>query len=255
MQIVEPPRVGYARNLAHQGLLLPIEPPEVHALFFERMQNQVEVIRRPLLVCGIEGNVFLRRRIDAHGARHRRIRSLPRLNARRGMQIHRGLQAVLVKALQEGIGIGKQHPVPCVAGPAQHLARLVHRAHGFQLLVAQVPVHVDHKHIERRIVLAESAHQFVQLLVAISPIARPPDAEGKARRQRDAAGDFDVVAKRLLVVVAVAEEVPIRVRAGLFPRRTLHHPRPGALLAVQKAKVGRVEEWTRRVVHQRPSRA
>ena len=154
VHVVQPPRRIHAGQIRRR-LLLPVEPPEVHALFLQRMQHQVQVIRRPLLVRRIERNVFLRRRIDPHRARHRRIRLLPRLNPRRRMQIHRRLQPILMQLFQKRIGIGKQHLVPRVAGPSQHLTRLIDRAHGSELLIAHVPVHVDHQHIQRRVVLAE----------------------------------------------------------------------------------------------------
>jgi hypothetical protein len=70
-----------------------------------------------------------------------------------------------------------------------------------------VPVHIDDEDVERDVVFVEAADQLVEFLVAVSPVARPPGAEGKARGQGDAAGDFDVVAESLAVVVAVAEEV------------------------------------------------
>ncbi len=72
-----------------------------------------------------------------------------------------------------------------------------------------MPVHVDHEDIERRVVLAEAADDLFDLLIAVGPVARPPRAEGEARRQRNAAGDAHIVAERLVVVVAVAEEVPV----------------------------------------------
>ncbi len=81
--------------------------------------------------------------------------------------------------------------------------------HGLQLDLIEVPVHVDDEDVQRGVVLMEAAHQVVEFLVAIGPVARPPDAEGEARRQWNAAGDTDVVAECLLVVVAVAEEVPV----------------------------------------------
>src|SRR5450631_1129162 len=86
-----------------------------------------------------------------------------------------------------------------------------------------VPIHVNDQHIERDIVVAEAMHQVLELLVAVGPVARPPCAEGKARRQRDASGNFGVVGERLLVIVAVAKEIPVLAIAC----RTLHHPGPG----------------------------
>ena len=57
----------------------------------------------------------------------------------------------------------------------------------------------------------------------------------------------------LLVVVPVAEEVPVGVLARSFVRRPLHRPRPGTLFAVEEAEIGGVEERPRGVVDQRPA--
>ena len=64
--------------------------------------------------------------------------------------------------------------------------------------MSDVPVHVDDQDVERNVVLAKAADQFVEFLVAVGPVARPPRAEGEARRQRNSAGDADVIAERLL---------------------------------------------------------
>ena len=40
-------------------------------------------------------------------------------------------------------------------------------------------------------------HQLIEFLVAVGPVARPPRAEGKPRRQRNAAGDAHIIAQRL----------------------------------------------------------
>ena len=85
--------------------------------------------------------------------------------------------------------------------------RLIHLARCLKLVVADMPAHVNHEDIKRNIVLAETAHQFIQFLIGVIPIPRPPRAECKARRQRNAPRDLHVIAQRLAVVVAVAEEV------------------------------------------------
>src|ERR1035441_4137209 len=80
VDVVEPPG---GHDAGHGGvlLLLPIEPPEVDSLLFQRMVEKVHVVGGVLLVCDVEGNCFSRRRIDAHGRGHRGISLLPRLNA------------------------------------------------------------------------------------------------------------------------------------------------------------------------------
>ena len=131
------------------------------------------------------------------------------------------------------------------------MARLVLFAARLELLAAEMPVHVDDEHIEGNIVLVEAADDLLDLLVGVGPVARPPRAEGETRRQRNAARDAHVIAKRLAVVVAVAEEVPVLAVA----RGALHDPGPGAVLAVLEAEVGGVEERTRGVVDHGPAGA
>src|SRR4051812_17801253 len=80
MDIVEPPGGIHA---GHAGvlLLLPVEPPEIDALFFQRVQHEIEIVLRELLAGDVEGHVFSGPRIDAHGPGHDGVILLPRLNA------------------------------------------------------------------------------------------------------------------------------------------------------------------------------
>ena len=83
VHVVDPPGRSYAGHL-RVLFLLPVEPPEIDALFLQRMEDEVEVVFGEFLVGDVIRNVLLRRRIDAHGPSHRRIRCLPRLNAGSG---------------------------------------------------------------------------------------------------------------------------------------------------------------------------
>src|SRR5438270_8157392 len=117
------------------------------------------------------------------------------------------------------------------------------------LMEGEVPVHVDDQHIEWNVILAESAHQVFEFLIAVCPIARPPRAKGKSRRQRNTSGNSREVCKRVFVVVAVAEEIPVLAISS----RALHHPGPRTVFPFQEAKIIRVEEWARGIVHQHPT--
>ncbi len=55
--------------------------------------------------------------------------------------------------------------------------------------------------------------------------------------------------------MAVAEEVPVVVGAGLLVCGALHHPRPRALFALEETEIGGIEERARGVVDQRPAAA
>jgi hypothetical protein len=213
------------------------------------MVQDAHVVGGKPLVRDVEGDVLPGRRIDAHRRGHRGISLLPRLYPRRRMQVQGGLQTLGMHFSQKLFRARKQLLVPRIAGPSQFFSRLVHLALGLELLVAEVPVHVNDQHVERRIVLAEAAHQFVELLVAIVPVARPPCAEGEARRKRDAADDMHEVSESLVVILSVAKEVPVLPLAS----GPLHGPRPRAFLAFLETEIRRIEEGARRVVHQRPA--
>ena len=86
MHVIQPPRWVYSRSLGI-GFLLPVEPPEVDTLLLQRMMQQAHVVGRELLFGDVERHVLLGRGIDAHGPRHRRVSVLPRLYARRRMQV------------------------------------------------------------------------------------------------------------------------------------------------------------------------
>src|SRR5271163_1139536 len=143
--------------------------------------------------------------------------------------------------VEKKLRVGEEDAVPGIAAPTKIMAGLVgiRFAHGQELFAIEVPIHVNHQHIERHSVLAEALDDVVEFLIAVSPIARPPRAKGEARRQRDASRNQDVVAQGLLVVVAVAEEIPVLPLA----RRAWHDPWPRAVFALREAEIGGVKEW------------
>ena len=112
----------------------------------------------------------------------------------------------LCRFCRNGSGYGKQKTVPTVAGPALGVSRLIFLGREPAQSERLVPLHVDHQHIEWHIVLVKAAHQLIELLIGIGPVARPPRTEGEAWRQRDRPGDLDEVGQRLLVIVTVGEE-------------------------------------------------
>src|ERR1700757_5190986 len=213
------------------------------------MVKEIEIVRGEFLVSDIERDILLACRIDAHGTGHRGIGFFPRLHSRSGVQIEARFQARCVKAFEERGGIGEEQLVPRVACPAESLARLICFSGRLELLDVGVLVHVDDEDVEGGVVLAEAANDFLDLLVAVRPVAGPPRAERKTRRKRNAAGDAHIVAKSLAIVVAVTEEVKVLALA----RRTLDDPRPGAVLALQETEIRRVEERARGVLLNGPA--
>src|SRR5665213_2625720 len=117
------------------------------------------------------------------------------------MHVQRDFQALLVQALEKHLWLGKQVSVPGIAGPSLAVSRLVHLVS----LERKVPVHVDHKHVERDVARSVSLHQLIQFLVAVSPVAGPPGTEGKTRRQRNSSRHLNEISERFAVGVTVTE--------------------------------------------------
>ena len=100
-----------------------------------------------------------------------------------------------------------------------------------------MPVHIYDEHVERNVVVVHLCDEVAQLVVAIRPVARPPVAEGVARRQWHLARKLGIVAQCLLVVVAVGEEIPVLCLALV---RAVGNPLPVGV--VEHISVGVVDE-------------
>ncbi len=235
VDVVEPPGWVDACELG-VALLLPVKPPEVDALFFERVVEEVEVVPGELAVGDVEGDVLLRSGVDAHVAGELRVGVFPGLNAAGGVEVEGGFEAFVVEFGEEVFGVGKEGLVPGVAAPALVVAGGI--ADAEVAAKGLVPVHVDDEDVEGDVVVMEAGDEVAQFLVAVGPVARPPGAEGVAGRQGDAPGDTDVVAQGCLVVVTVAEEVEVlAVACG-----ALQGPGLGERVAVQWVEVRGVEK-------------
>lgn len=146
--------------------------------------------------------------------------------------------------------VWKKQLVPRIAAPTFGVAGLVEGlCTGTAGTESEMPVHIDDEDVERDVIAAEATNEIFQFLIAVSPVTRPPGSESKARWHRNAAGNFNEVSERLLVIVAIFEEVPILAVAG----RPLHHPGPRAIRAIDEAEIVRIKERPRRIVDDRPA--
>ena len=226
--VVEPPCVAQPLDGGVGGLLLPVEPPEIHPVTLHRRQDAAEDAADEFLVGRYPGYGLFRRGVDAHVAGYVGIAVLTASHAVGRMEVEGRADALPVEPPEELRRIGKERAVPRPAGPSSAVA------------VGVVPVHVDHQHVERDVVGAEILHQRAQLLVRIGPIAAPPIPEGVARRQGHLACKEREVAQGGFVVVSVGEEIPVlsAVVGALFD--------PFPLLVA-------VEEEVVRIVDERPA--
>ena len=117
-----------------------------------------------------------------------------------GVDVERGEHAPLMQAGQEGRRVREEIPVPGVAGPARADRRVD---------VGEVPVHVDDGHGEGQLLGGEAVHERQVLLVAVGVVAAPPVAQQRPRDEGARPGEAEEVLQRLLVVLAVAEDVEV----------------------------------------------
>ena len=125
-----------ARHAA-AALLLPVDPPEVHALFLEVVQHRPFKGGQIPGAARVEGDRLAAVGIDAHLPGHRRVQLLEGPKAVGGMVVQRDLQAPVVQPLQEPRRVREHRFIPGIARPAGAVLRFD---------VGDVPVHVQHRH-------------------------------------------------------------------------------------------------------------
>ena len=209
--VVEPPCVAQSCEFFVVRPLLPVEPPEVHALFLHRAQYLAVPSFHETLVGSQPWNVLLLGGVHAHPFGKVAVMCVVGVYAVGRMQIECHVEIVAFHPFQEFCVVGEESFVPCVSAPCS-LA-------GFGVM----PVHVDYEHVEGESVVLHVVHEAAQFVVAVRPVARPPVAEGVAWWQRHLASKRGVVLQGFLVVVSVGEEIPV-LRIALIG--TFLHPCP-----------------------------
>jgi len=69
------------------GALLPVNPPEIDTLLFERMMEDFKICTREFLRGNIERYRFIRSRINADRLRHIRVLRFVRVHTLRGVKV------------------------------------------------------------------------------------------------------------------------------------------------------------------------
>ena len=157
--------------------LLPIHPPKIHAVFFVRMMDDVEVLRHVLRIENVQlaGRAVGR---TAEGLTHLRIHILEIAHACGRMQIERGLQIVRMNIFEKLLVVGEQFLIPGVTGPA--VAPVGD--------LSQMPIHIHDGNREGNVLLLEFFHQIQIFLLGIGVIAAPPVAQRIGRQKRRRTG-------------------------------------------------------------------
>ena len=196
--VVAPERFAQAVDVLACQVLLPVYPPEVHALFFAFTEDMGE--HR-----AVEQRVLQHPR-HAVGTRHVQVGGnlgkmvLIRGHAVGGMQVQCHFQTLHVHPAYQAFGIRDEVLVPCPACPT-----------------VQVPVHVEDHHVNGYVVLFDFGYKVHEVLLRVALVLAVPVAQGIQRGHRLPTGNLDVVADGFLVLMAVAHEVPVvGIRVGKF---------------------------------------
>ena len=116
VQVVEHPQRVKSR-LASHAALLPVDPPEINALRFHRVDDLIEVSGHEHRRGRIELNRAAGLGINAHCPSHAIVAVLERTYAVSRMQVKRGFETPLMQPSQKTFRVGEQGAVPGESGP------------------------------------------------------------------------------------------------------------------------------------------
>ena len=183
-------------RLGGAALLLPVNPPEIHALTPEILQHHLLKGLLKARTCRIIGNGRFTLGIHAHGLRHGRIQRFAGAHAVGRMIVQRHAQAVRVQPGQHALRIGKACLIPGIARPGRAV---------FGIDARRVPVHIQYRHGQRHPLPGKALHQLHVALLRIGIEAAPPVAQRIARQHGRMAGQLIIIAQAGAVIMAVAE--------------------------------------------------
>ena len=218
-EVVQPERVAQGRHPLRHEPLLPVEPEEVRAVRFQRLDDVLEEHLGPALLLRTERDGV--RALPTVVARKASEALLHRRDAACRMDVERSLQPVVVQEAERSLRVREVPSVPRVAAPADALPRLVAKIRPVADVPRLVPVHLDHAHVHRYAETVHRPHDFAVVGVRVRPETAPPIPKRPARWKRNAPRDAHVVAEATLVVVAIGEydNVPVRVFPAFWPFR------------------------------------
>ena len=202
VQVIDP-RQGIQTGNGGRFPLLPVHPPEINTALLLRMVEQLEVVFHIFRVGNVEGHAVHLLRIEPHCPRHRFELLFMSADAVRRREIERDFAAAPVKMGEKLIRIREVAAVPGVAGPP-----------------LQMPVHVDHHHVDRNSGPVEAVDQLFNFTIAVSPVAAVPVSEGKTGRNRLGTEHLRRIMQRIDIGVPVSEQIEI-LTLTRFARR---HP-------------------------------
>ena len=151
------------------GSLLPVNPPEVHAVLLVGLVQKGEVGVDKVVVGKIKFHLFFGGGIHAHTVRHLLILFVDILYAGSRMQVQGDVHVLFFYFAQKVSVVREKLPVPAVARPAVDIRGQI---------FAGVPVHIDGGYGKGNVILLELLHQLQVFPGGVGMISAPPVAQG-----------------------------------------------------------------------------
>ena len=156
--------------------LLPVNPPEIDALFFHRMMDFVEIYINKFRIRNVKIDRLFFFCIHSHSFCYFRIAVLIRTNSVCRMDVQCCLHAACMEFSKKTLRIREEFFIPAIAGPAA----AVFRIH----IVYTVPVHIDNSNREGNVLFIKVFHQFHIGCFTVTPVTAPPVSKRKPRKHR-----------------------------------------------------------------------
>ena len=209
MKLIEHPEGIQSGNRAGVSLL-PVDPPEIHPFFFQRMMQALQIGPQERFIRRVKIHALLFRSVPAQRPADVFVGRFVGLNAPGGMQIQRHMHAPVVQRPQETGRVGEQLPVPGVARPSAAIGH-----------VGQVPVHVDHRDRQGNVLCGKLFHQRQIAMLGVAEKAAPPVAQRPAGQQRGGAGQAVKIPQAGSVIMTIAKKVQILLCVVPGPQRAV----------------------------------
>ena len=156
--------------------LLPVNPPEIDALFFHRMMDFVEIYINKFRIRNVKIDRLFFFCIHSHSFCYFRIAVLIRTNSVCRMDVQCCLHATCMEFSKKTLRIREEFFIPAIAGPAAAVF-WIH-------IVYTVPVHIDNSNREWNVLFVEVFHQFHIRCFTVTPVTAPPVSKCKSRKHR-----------------------------------------------------------------------
>ena len=173
--MIQHPQRIQSRNLGDSPLL-PVQPPEIHTLFFHRMMQFLEICFNKLRVCHVKEYRFFTLRVNSHLLCNPWICFLISTDSICRMNVQCDLIAMFMQPVHKFRRVREKFLIPGVSCPATS----IYRIH----IINQMPVHIYNCNGKRHFFFLKTLYQFFVFRLCIFMISAPPVSERISWKQR-----------------------------------------------------------------------